>query len=114
MKIAICIIEIDNERFISPSLTEANYYLIVDSETKRIQDKILNSYTMMKNDGSEIFCSQLLISKGVNKVICGNCEHDAKRLFNDANVDVNNNSDIFQEDYFRNKIFKNDITEEVK
>lgn len=97
MKTAICVIEINNERFISPSLTEANYYLIVDSETESIQDKLLNSHSM-NNDGSEIFCSQLLISQGVNKVIWGYCEHDAKRLFNDTNVDIIENLfDIFEE-----------------
>ena len=90
MKIAICIIEINNEKFISPSLTEVHYYLIVDSEIESTQNKILNSHSM-NNDGSGIFCSQLLISKGVNKVICSNCEQDAKRLFKEAKIEVENN-----------------------
>ena len=114
MKVAICVREIGNDRFISPSLSEANYYILVDSEINRIQDKILNSYTMMKNDGSEIFCSQLLISKGVNKVICGNCEHDAKRLFKDANVEVINNLGTLLEEYFPNRIIKNNFSNEMK
>lgn len=87
MKIAICVIEIDHERFISPSLTEANYYLIFDSGKESPPIKILNSYSG-NNISSEIFCSQLLISKGVTDVICTNCEQDAKRLFKDANVNV--------------------------
>ena len=90
MKIAICVIEINNERFISPTLTEAHYYLVVDSEAESTQNKILNSHSM-NNDGSGIFCSQLLISKGVNKVICGNCEDNAKKLFNEARIEVDNN-----------------------
>ncbi|MCB0747080.1 MAG: NifB/NifX family molybdenum-iron cluster-binding protein [Ignavibacteriae bacterium] len=97
MKIAICVIEIDNERFISPSLTEANYYLIFDSGNETPPIKIINSYSG-NNISSEIFCSQLLISKGVNKVICNNCESDAKKLFKDANVGVIENfSGTFKE-----------------
>lgn len=87
MKIAICISEKDNIKIISDSLAKADYYLIVDSESGVLVNKIINSHSN-ENTGAEIFCSQLLISNGISKVICTNCEPDAMKLFNEANIIV--------------------------
>lgn len=91
MKIAICVSEKDNKKIISDSLAKADYYLIVDSESGVHVNKIINSHSN-ENTGAEIFCSQLLISNGISKVICTNCEPDAKKLFNEANIIVDEKS----------------------
>lgn len=87
MKIAICISEKDNKKIISDSLAGADYYLILDSKTGILCSKIINSHSN-ENIGAEIFCSQLLISSGISKVICKNCEPDAEKLFKDAKIEV--------------------------
>ena len=87
MKIAICVSEKDNIKIISDSLAKADYYLIVDSESGVPVNKIINSHSN-QNTGAEIFCSQLLISNGISKVICNNCEPDAKKLFNEVKITV--------------------------
>lgn len=87
MKIAVCIIERNNKKLISNSLVKADYYIIIDSETGILLNKIINSHSN-QNNGAEIFCSQLLIGEGISKVICNNCEPDAKKLFNEAKIIV--------------------------
>ncbi|MBL1214048.1 MAG: NifB/NifX family molybdenum-iron cluster-binding protein [Ignavibacteriae bacterium] len=90
MKIAICISERDNVKEISNSLSSADYYVIIDSSAGVPPDKIYNSHSN-ENLGAEIFCSQLLISSGINKVVCRDCEPDAERLFKDAKIEVEKN-----------------------
>jgi predicted Fe-Mo cluster-binding NifX family protein len=87
MKTATSVLGEGTDAIISPSLMKAEYFLIVDPEDSTVHEKIVNRYGV-STSGADIFCSQLLISKGVNNVVCGSCEPDAKRIFKEANVKV--------------------------
>ncbi len=66
-------------------------------EKKNLYDKFTNHFKSSPN--SEIFCAQLLIKRGVNAVVCGNCGKDAKNLFNEANIDVIENVSMRPTDF---------------
>lgn len=87
MKTAICVLGEGKDAIISAALIKAEYFLIVDSEDASVHEKIVNRYGV-STSGGDIYCAQLLISKGVNKVVCGNFEPDAKRIFKEASVEV--------------------------
>lgn len=91
MKTAICVFGEGKDAIISPALMKAEYFLIVDPEDATVHEKIVNRYGVSAA-GADIFCSQLLISKGVNKVVCKHCEPDAKRIFKEANVEIIENT----------------------
>ena len=87
MKTAICVSGTGKKSIISPSLIKAEYFLILDPERKGTQEKIFNHYKMSFS-GADIFIAQLLISKGVNTIVCGSCEKNAMKLFDEANIKV--------------------------
>ena len=80
MKTAICISGRGKDAKISPAVINTEYFLIVDPKDAAVHEKIVNRYNIF-TPGADIFCSQLLIGKGVDKVVCGSCEPDAKRMF---------------------------------
>jgi len=86
MKITVCINDIENSMKVSSSFGKAHYFLIYDLNTERLLEKLKNHFS--SSAGAEIFCAQLLIKKGINLVICGKCENDAKKLFSEAKVSV--------------------------
>lgn len=90
MKKAICVLGDGLDAVIAPTLMKAEYYIVIDSENNTNQEKIVNHYNNLST-GADIFISQLLISKGVNIVVCGSCEHNALKLFKEANVEILNN-----------------------
>ena len=98
MKTATSVLGEGADAIISPSLMKAEYFLIVNPEDATVHEKIDNRYGVSAA-GADIFCSQLLISKGVNKVVCGICEPDAKRIFKEANVKVIENVSGYISEY---------------
>lgn len=90
MKTAICVSGDGVDAVIASTLMKAEYYIVIDSENDTNQEKIVNHYNNL-SPGADIFISQLLISKGVNIVVCGSCENNALKLFKEANVKILNN-----------------------
>ena len=89
MKTAICVLGYGLNAVIASTLLKAEYYIVIDSENDANQEKIVNHYNNVST-GADIFISQLLISKGVNIVVCGSCENNALKLFKEANVEILN------------------------
>ena len=98
MKIAICVTGEHSSAVISPEFTGANYFLIIDTRDKSLPQRIENRYYRLS--AAEIFCPWLLLSKGIDKVICGKCAPDAKRIFKEAKVEVIENVDGLIADHF--------------
>ncbi|MBU2492370.1 MAG: hypothetical protein KJ571_07055 [Bacteroidetes bacterium] len=86
MRIVICTVGKRGDQVISETLCDSDYFIIFDVLEKQIIEKIINNYK--SSSGSEVFCAQLLIGKGIDIVVCGNCEDNAKKLFNEAQIKV--------------------------
>lgn len=92
MKIAICAITKNGNKTIADSISNSDIFIIFDINRSCISEKILdNKYKRSINP--EIFCAQLIISKGVHVVVCGNFEEDAIKLFNEAKIKVLKNAE---------------------
>jgi len=91
MKIAICVTDEHNSAVISPEFIAADYFLIIDTGDASLPQRIRNRYYRLS--AAEIFCPQLLLSKGIDKIICGKCAPDAKRIFKEAKVEVVENAE---------------------
>ncbi len=91
MKIAVCAINNKGIYVIAESMGCADVFLFFDINTKKIVEEILTN--KHKNSANpEIFCAQLLISKGANVVVCSDFEEDAKKLFIEADIKLIENS----------------------
>ncbi|MAT57025.1 MAG: hypothetical protein CMF23_03545 [Ignavibacteriae bacterium] len=86
MKIAICSLSECKYSIIANSISETKYILIYDFIENKVIEKITNNF--LNSPSSEIFCAQLLISKGISAVVCQNFEDNAKKLFDAANIQV--------------------------
>ncbi len=89
MKAAICIEFINNGGRVSRTFGTSEYYFIYDLDQRIMVDKVTNH--IRYSFGSEVFCAQLLIKRGINIVACGFCEDDAKKLFAEAGIRVMEN-----------------------
>lgn len=92
MKLAVCIKYINNSAKISGSVGKSDNFYIYDTLTNRMMDKFTNHFK--SSLAAEIFCAQILIKRGINAVICGKCENDAKKLFKEANIRIIENSEL--------------------
>lgn len=86
MRIAICAVGEKQELVMAESLCKTDYFIIFDIVRGKVIEKVINNYD--SSPGSEIFCAQLLIGKGIDTVVCGNCEDNARKLFNEAQIKV--------------------------
>ncbi len=92
MKLAVCIKYINNSAKISGSLGKSDNFYIYDTINNRLVDKFTNHFK--SSLAAEIFCAQTLIKRGVNAVICGKCESDAKKLFLEAKIRIIENNEL--------------------
>lgn len=86
MKIVICISEEKNGEKISKIFSESDYFLIFDTEQKKITEKIKNTFN--SSAGSEIFCAQYLVNQDINAIACMECEDNAAKIFSEAKIDI--------------------------
>jgi predicted Fe-Mo cluster-binding NifX family protein len=86
MKAAVCVEYSDNSAKISDSFSRSDDFLIYSLNEERMIEKITNH--IKYSAGSEVFSAQLLIKKGINVVVCGRCETNAKNLFSLANITI--------------------------
>lgn len=114
MQVAVCIDFVNRREKIAKSFAEADKFYIYNTENKMLWDKITNHFKYLID--KEIFCSQLLIKRGVDAVVCGSCEDSAKILFNEANIKVIENvaskPSVFLNEFYplyKNKGLKNDF-----
>ena len=84
MKVAVCINRFDNSSRVSHSFSKSDDFLIYDLNEERMIEKITNH--IKHSSGAEVFSAQLLIKRGINVVVCGKCETDAKNLFSLADI----------------------------
>jgi len=97
MKMAICVNFIENSSRISGYFSAADYFIIYDTDEKSYEEKIANHFKASSN--SEIFCTQLLIKRGINTVICGKCDNNAKKLFSEAKIKLIENIESPMNDF---------------
>lgn len=97
MKIALSVNYIDNSPRIIGFFGSAEYFFIYDTDQKRLRERITNHFKNFV--GSEVFCAQLLIKRGINSVICGSCEDNARKLFSEAKIKVIENSESSVNDF---------------
>jgi len=87
MKIAICAVIREGNKIVADSLANSDIFILFDLNKNDISERIINNkYKFSINP--EIFCAQLIISKGVQTVVCGNFEDDAIKLFSEAKIKV--------------------------
>ena len=86
MKIAICTLKKNGTQLIGENLCESDSFVIFDIINGKLLEEINNNFSSF--NGSEIFCAQLLINKGIKMLFCINCENDSKKLFYEAGVEV--------------------------
>ena len=93
MTIAITTDQAHIDAKISPVFCQTNYFLIIDLTNHQNKcETILNPHQNMLN-GADIFCAQLVISKGVDAVATGYCNPNAFRILQEAGII------IFENDY---------------
>ncbi|WKZ70096.1 MAG: NifB/NifX family molybdenum-iron cluster-binding protein [Melioribacteraceae bacterium] len=102
MRIAVCSIGEGKLPIIAESISTTRLFIVFDLLENKILEKIANNYST--SPSSEIFSAQLLISKGVNAVVCKKIEENAKKLFDAADVKVIENFD-HELDGILNEIF---------
>lgn len=104
MKIVICVDYTDNSACVSQSFAKAQYFFIYDADNEKLYDKLTNHINYSSN--ADIFCAQLLIKRGVDIVVCGRCDNNAKKLFDEANVtvieDINISPTAFLTEFYSN------------
>ncbi|MFO7447943.1 MAG: NifB/NifX family molybdenum-iron cluster-binding protein [Ignavibacteriaceae bacterium] len=86
MKIAVSVEFISNGARVSKLFGKSEYFFIYDMDSETLIQKMTNHIS--NSHGSEVFCAQMLIKQGVNVVVCGICENDAKKLFSEATIKV--------------------------
>lgn len=86
MKVAISVQFKNNGAVISPFFGRSNYFFVYDPDTQSLIEKITNHINFSST--ADVFCAQLLIGKGVDTVVCGKCEDDAKKLFREAGIKI--------------------------
>ena len=97
MKMAICVQYIDNSPIITGYFSAAEYFMIYNTYEKLYKEKIVNNFRT--SISSEIFCAQLLIKRGINTVICGKCDNNAKKLFSEAKIKLIENIESPMNDF---------------
>lgn len=116
MKLAVCSVFNHDKNIIANSIGNSDAFLIFDFNSKKIFEEILEN--KFKNSANpEIFCAQLIISKGVNAVVCSNFEDDAKKLFVEAKINLIENADenvnSFLNRYLLNNVHMDNIPSHI-
>lgn len=107
MKVALSVQFNNSGAVISPFFGKSNCFFIYDPYTQILNEKITNHINFSST--ADVFCAQQLIGRGVNAVVCGKCEDDAKNLFREAGIKViegakNNPSDFL--DQYRSELIE--------
>lgn len=106
MKLAVCSVFNHDKNIIANSIGNSDAFLIFDISDKKISEEILvNKYKSSTNP--EIFCAQLIISKGVNAVVCSYFEDDAKKLFVEAKIKLIENTAENVKSFLTKYLFNN-------
>jgi predicted Fe-Mo cluster-binding NifX family protein len=86
MKIAITATAASLDADIDPRFGRCQYFIIVDPET--MQFEILENSGAMAGGGAGISTAQMVISKGVEAVLTGNCGPNAYEVLEAAGIKV--------------------------
>jgi len=70
MKVAVCATGLNLDSQVSPVFGRAAYFLIVDLETEDFE--VVENLALGAGHGAGVRASQIIVSKGVKAVICGN------------------------------------------
>lgn len=87
MKIAIASTENNVNADIATDFRECRYFIIADMCDLSSYEIILNPYQDQLG-GADIFCAQMIISRGVEMLVTGVCTDDARRIFETAHIRV--------------------------
>ena len=104
MKVAFCIKYFDGNPRFSDTFGNSDKFLIYDVESEKLFDKFTNHFKT--SSASEIFCAQVLIKRGIDTVVCGKFETNAKNLFNEANIQLIENIKLRPTDFI-NELYTN-------
>ncbi|MGB2698385.1 MAG: NifB/NifX family molybdenum-iron cluster-binding protein [Candidatus Zixiibacteriota bacterium] len=86
MKIAISSQGEDLEAMVDPRFGRCTYFIIYDSETKKIEG--LSNPALEAMGGAGILAAQLIADKGAEVVITGNVGPNAFQTLNQANIKI--------------------------
>ena len=86
MKIAISAAGPDLDTQVDPRFGRCQYFVIVDADT--IQFESVENSSAMASGGAGISAAQMIVSKGVEAVLTGNCGPNAYQVLSAAGIKV--------------------------